>query len=531
LAGALVTLAQWVPGQGAPVSTRRLREPRVSAAPARSAHSALSISSEAATRSVITGAEGRFVFKDIVPGAYGLEASADGYVTQTLAAGQTVGSIAMRLTPTGSVEGHVREVDGKPVSGVPVFLCGYAYAPGGKLYITYVAGAVITDDRGVYRIFWAAPGKYYLAAGGYTFDWPISQRERRAFTYYPSGADPSKAEAIEIQPGGERTVDWVLPERQSLRIRAQLIDSKTGRPPANVHAIVSPKTPLGYSEDLSGDQARYDHVSGLLEVSDLPSGTYEIRTHSEASTENLNTVSKIVRVTNTDVEGVILDAAEMLPAAFPPVRGRIRIAGGEKLESYEDLQVVVHAEGEPIVSQNFSVDVESDGTFSISVSSDPDDEVIKSGDEYRLSVEKLPEGWYVQEVKLGRIDALNAAVRFSAPEELEITLSPKAGQISGLVNGADGRPAAGVGVILIPTRLSNRSELYRGARTDRNGGFTISSIAPGDYTVCPAETATVFAFFDPAVLKRFEPNCRPVNVKESSQQSVTVTLPPAGVKP
>jgi hypothetical protein len=60
----------------------------------------------------------------------------------------------------------------------------------------------------------------------------------------------------------------------------------------------------------------------------------------------------------------------------------------------------------------------------------------------------------------------------------------KLARVSGTVFRSDGRPAAGTMVNLIPRSADNLFVvLDRGGRTDPNGNFTISGVAPGDYNV------------------------------------------------
>ena len=82
--------------------------------------------------SATTDRGGKFSFKDLDEGAYTLAFESNGYVRQEygqrtfpgngstieLSPGQARRDLVVRMTPTGSVSGHIRDRDGQPL-GVP----------------------------------------------------------------------------------------------------------------------------------------------------------------------------------------------------------------------------------------------------------------------------------------------------------------------------------------------------------------------------------------------------------------------------
>jgi hypothetical protein len=357
--------------------------------------------------------------------------------------------------------------------------------------------------------------------------------------------DSSSAESIEILPGANKLIDWTVPSRQSLRIHAQVTDSGLGKPPGNVRRItVRPRELFkkddrlrirsshpSYAGEASEDQIHYDPASGLLEISDLPGATYEIRVdaydvNEETGITGERTAVAVVRLTDNDVAGVRLDFADTAPAAAAPIRARVKTTD-RKPSNVAELRLVLR----PNVDVDREFEVELEKGFTIPVLRDPaDSKGVIHSEAYRVLFKGLPDGWYVREAKLNGADVLSTPAPFLPDGELEITLSPGAGSVQGIVKDASGRPAPDVPVTLIPDRMRDRGELYATTKTDQDGRFTFSHVEPGAYSIFAWEALETNAYFDPEVMRRFDGKGSPARVTESSTLTVDVTLIPAGAE-
>src|SRR5206468_12652371 len=63
-----------------------------------------------------------------------------------------------------ATSGHIRDDSGQPAAGIPVQLFRFADDETGKRKPLRIASA-FTNDRGEYRFFFLAPGRYYVKAG------------------------------------------------------------------------------------------------------------------------------------------------------------------------------------------------------------------------------------------------------------------------------------------------------------------------------------------------------------------------------
>ena len=249
--------------------------------------------------SVTADTNGRFIFQDLVPGAYLLRASADGYARQeynmrpgtvsgttvqvNLSAGQAAKGTVFRLVPGGTVSGRVTGSNGEPVVNIEVSLLRTMYDPEGRKTMSQ-AGLTQTNDRGEYRLFWITPGRYYLSAvsstrpvPGFPFN-PSNVTNKYPRTFYPSSTDVASASPIDIQPGGEMSgMDFRLSEQPTYRIRGRIVNSQTGQPvPRGVSIGISPRDPV-VNAGSSFSSPPYNPVDGTFELRDVPSGSYVIR--------------------------------------------------------------------------------------------------------------------------------------------------------------------------------------------------------------------------------------------------------------
>jgi hypothetical protein len=315
---------------------------------------------------VLTDSQGRFVFQ-VEEGAYMVRAQANGYVPQAygqripdgpgtpvlLGSGQTTRNINISLTPAANISGRIRDEAGRPLASVPVQLLSYSYDDRGEpSYRTGVVGAVQTNDRGEYRMYWVTPGRYYVLAGRSTTG-SNPMRDIMAVVlgganaagskvspvaghaFYPGVADISNARAVDLQPGADlQAVDVTLTAKpRTYSVRGKLVDAGTGQAPAEANVLLLPQTPglsmEGIEAAMGMSNRNYDGATGKFEIRGLLPGPYVVIAIAEdplAATRRGLPIRPsgmlAVSVSDTDVDNVVVSVA-------PPVSitGRLRIEG------------------------------------------------------------------------------------------------------------------------------------------------------------------------------------------------------------
>ena len=355
-------------------------------------------------------------------------------------------------------------------------------------------------------------------------------------TYYPGVADAGQAAILEVRPADELSgVDFKIARQQLYKIRGRVIDSRIGQPPATANMTFSSQslTGGGFSTG-GGPNQNYTPATGIFEYRDIAPGSYVIGatvpdpTAPGASpfTSVLPRAQAAVTVLNADVENVVLT---IVPTLSLP--GRFSIDGPElsTLTGLDRIRVQLRPSVDGILSTNFFVaqaqsqTVNTDGTFKV-------DNV--SAGEFRVSVTALPPGYYVKEVRLDQTDVLDQPMHFSGTVTgpLDVVIGANGGQIDGTVVNDKQKPMAAIQVVLIPSRGTNRIDLYKTAGTDDKGHFTMRGITPGDYKIYAWEAIEQFAWFDSDLMRQFEQRGKFIHIAEGSKEPVDLQVIPSEVQ-
>ena len=136
--------------------------------------------------SLVTGADGRFVFHDLPAGRIQIDATAAGYLSGRigqarpdgparpveLADGERNGSVKIRMWKYGVLSGTVTDEAGDPAVGatVRVFRRPGVISPGTPVQ----SFTTRTDDRGAYRFSNLAPADYLVAVPQTQSTFPVA---------------------------------------------------------------------------------------------------------------------------------------------------------------------------------------------------------------------------------------------------------------------------------------------------------------------------------------------------------------------
>jgi protocatechuate 3,4-dioxygenase beta subunit len=509
---------------------------------------------------------GRFFFANVAPGTYRLFASYDGgfvpaeYGQRTptgegtalaIAVGQKITGVQLAMAPTGTIAGHVYDKNGEPLGNAQVMAMRQVYKDGRRTLT--IVQMVSTDDRGEYRLFWLAPGNYYVAAkpdisqlvmnigqpnsynapavhitppmrfGTYEQATDPSLKTRRLKSgeiveemylpvYYPGTTDGQAAAAIAVPAGATVGGVDVTPEIGLVRphhIRGRIIDATTGQPArASITAVPRSNDPSFTMPAGSSD------AQGSFDLAGVAPGSYQLFvTRYGEGLVGLNGVVN-VEIADKNIENfsIVIGPDFKLSGRFvmeDGSRSYPRIGGFTR-----DPQSVGMMPGNmgPLPPPA------ADGSFTL--------DHVAPGD-FRVTVQQLPAGGYVKSMRLGNADVLNEGLHLSGPPQglLEIVIGTNAGNIEGSVLNDRQQVAANGTVVLVPDpRLRQRSDLYKVVSTDNSGRFRITGVAPGDYKLFAWDNVELGAWQDPAFIGAYENAGRPIHIYEGTSENLQLTV-------
>lgn len=178
------------------------------------------------------------------------------------------------------ITGKITDADGRPLvqQHVNVFRgADFQQQPMRQLYPA--AGSVQTDDRGIYRVFGLAAGRYKVASGRGDDTGSGNYYEPSRVIYkqvfHPDAADQTKATIIEVREGSETAnVDITMGAPiQTFSVSGRVIDAEKGLPMPNIRFFFQRRS--GERFEFS-DLSAVSNIQGDFIAEGLQPGKYGI---------------------------------------------------------------------------------------------------------------------------------------------------------------------------------------------------------------------------------------------------------------
>jgi len=477
--------------------------------------------------------QGRFFFENVPLGKYSIQASREGYFTYPLGrplpspvAGVTVDStrlqqVVIDIVPGASIGGRITDAQGRPVPGVQVTAMKLQYDEGRP---AFGAGSIprTTDDRGEYRLFWFAPGEYYIRA-----EYPTGRNSLARKSYFPGTVDSNLAVPLTLR-GGDSVdgTNFTIPVASSVHISGQVALQDAAPVSGMVRTFyLLPQDgrpievyPLEFTNTVAPTLGQTTSAFAL-ELRGVPPGLYDLapfymdsrntyhsgRTRIQIGTESLENITAVI-TPNVDVMGRFLSDA------------------GNSFQRWSAFQLQLRAKDSsvPLMSRSVLATVAADGSF-----------VIPNVFEGRYQVYlgtspgSIPSDLFISGMRQGALDIRNEGfvdVRGSMLP-IEITIASGAGSIQGMVEAPGGGVPVHADVVLVP-QAARRANVMFYDRTviDDKGQFKFHGIAPGEYRVFAFEQLADTAEQNPAFLSRYETLGHAVTVSSKSTTEIRVHL-------
>ena len=520
----------------------------------------------------ITASDGRFVFRNVLPGRYSLTAIRTGYVrsqygqrgpntnaaTILVTSGQSVLDVRMWMVQSSVISGRLLDVEGEPVADAQIHAWKISYRDGFRTMIPIDSQA--SNDLGEYRLFGLPPGQYYVSAQpdsrsftrspsyaalgppipgavvtsfsagqtGTVTDPATSARavgKDYAPVFYGGTTDEFSATQINLPAGTElRSMDIAISRVPMGTIAGKVYDASTGQPARGI-VIASPIGPNTQFTTLSNVAV----TGGRIVVSNglnifvnpggefsgpmLPQGKYLLTAFLDAQGKRISGQS-IVELGSANVTD-----ARIVISPVPEVSGRVTIESGTGAAAADVGRVQVGLKSTVSTTMDLKPQsVSAAGAFTLRN---------ETAGDYVVSVSPGMEKGYVKSIQLGNADILNDGFHAgNMPNgEMVIVIGTNPGSMTGVARDENGDAFPNATVVLLPDEYHrNRIDLYQSALSDAAGHYRFDRVPPGAYRIFAWEDVEKDAWRNSAFMRLHENRGKGINVAEGASSNADLDV-------
>jgi len=407
-------------------------------------------------------------------------------------------SVTLVLTKGGVITGTITNQAGEPVVAVRVRALMVHVA--NNLPLPYLLGpTVLTDDRGVYRIYGLAEGTYVVRAGG------------GSEAGYSTNEDPFDSDVPTYAPASTRDTAQEIVVRAGVETSGVDIQYRGEAGHAVSGNISGPNSdqPLGFAVSLVSTSGLQSGLSSVQRSNDrgftingVDDGVYNISAMSfRPAGEWMVSAAKQIKVSGADVSGV-----ELVVQPLSSVTGRV-VLEETKTTECSDKQRPVFTE--TLVSAQNASDTLERIPWSLwtTVNADEQGNILLKNlrpGRYYFATQYFAKDWYLKSLsfvssetastKAGKLlDTARTWTTLKPGDRLNgltITLAQGAASLRGQIVLSKGEtPAQKLYVYLIPAErdLGDDPLRFYGAAVTAEGKVALNNLAPGRYLVFAQE--------------------------------------------
>lgn len=422
--------------------------------------------------------------------------------------------LSIKMTPQGMIFGRVTDEDGDSVRFAQVHVFRLGYGAKGKELQNSGFAQVQPDNSFVVGNL--VPGRYYLTAADNSMS-SFGASEQltgttrpigRMTTFYPNASDFTSATPIDVGPGAEvRGIDIRLLKGGSLQIHGRITGlAEISTNIQNLSAVLSREEGPAIRPDGGGASAEVNHRDGSFVFRNVFPGSYVIQVSPKGPDAETNRLMAYSRITVADQDAEITLAM----GAGQEVTGAVKLEEGTAPPV--PVQVILVPAEHPAYGY---AQTEKDGSFHL---------YQLAPERYRVLVD-LPQGTYVKYEGIGGRELSDDVVDLSSgsPGPIEIVLSSKGAELSGIVRNAKGNAISNALVALWkpPGARFTHTGFPQQANTDQAGSFTLRAIPPGEYLVAAWEDLEMFGVVLSSDFRaHFEGDAAKVTLGESARSNI-----------
>ncbi len=511
----------------------------------------------AGTWEAASDASGRFEFTALPAGRYLLTATRAGYVTGgaeqrrpsepspafELAAGQAADGFVIRMLRGGAVTGRIVDGDGEPVVEAHVRALRAEYMSGVRRLNS--RSAAQTNDLGEYRLYGLLPGTYYITAAQRSVDLatydpqnpPVVTRGAIGFapTFFPGTVFAADAQPVTVRAGADvPAIDFALGSVRLARLSGVIVDSR-GRPaPGNLVMLHVART--GGASVTSGmlDMNVVEpSADGSFVLSNVKPGEYRLDVYAKSAVEAIARSGSVGLSQGADmteyasvpitVSGEDIENLRIATMAGSRLTGRVVVEGA--------------ASGPDVLSRLKISTVDASAGLSASalmlgaggpVGPDGSFEVHGVSGTRLVRVNGLAKGWALKAVRASGIDVTDEGIEVRGADiaDLDVVVTAKPAQISGLVVDDRGRPAPGAAVVIFPNDRSRwtapLNRYVASATAGADGSFSVSPLPAADYLVAVVDELVDGEWAEADYLERLRATATRVTLGDGESKAITL---------
>jgi hypothetical protein len=528
---------------------------------------------EGSVRHAATDGEGRFDFRELPAGRFGLWAEKSGYLsaqygqrrpsgsgkTIELVDGQALDKADIVMARASAIAGRVFDEFGEPVTDATVTAMRSVWM-NGRRSLQPAGRMATTNDLGQFRLFGLKAGDYYVSAmvrdttgmgismavmtaapasdapaSGALVSGAVPPSSGYAPTYFPGTINTAEAQRITIAAGQDApNTDFAMVPARLARIAGFVINS-AGKPvEGTIVEAVSRSGEAAFSPESGSSSAT--GRNGAFILAGIPPGDYLLRSQPlqitttgagdmMTFTARVGGESEIGSVAVT-VAGENLSNVVIATSKGATLIGQVTFDGGAKPGSLTGLQISARPASMGAPGMGFpdnSGMIAADGSFALRN---------LSGTRL-IRVEGLPKGWMLKSVLANGVDVTDTGIDFKGGEAqagIDVVLTSKVTGITGSVKGPSGAPISDYTVIVFsddPQRWTLPNTRYVvSAHPNEDGRFEISGVPEGGYYAAatdalPADDGTAL---DPDVLDRLKIAATKVTATEATTKVLELKL-------
>lgn len=396
-----------------------------------------------------------------------------------LAEGEVRADVNIALPRALAIAGRVVDEEGAPLSRIDVTT---KIVPGDRVppSLGYSHRTDSTDDRGAFRIFGLAPGRYIVCGASNPYPASVkfvgpSAPERFVLSCHPSAVSDSDAQIVALDSADVEGIEIRMRRSAAYSISGTIVDA-TGTPVDRVGLSLVRFVPGG-THTSGGSPA-----DGRFTFSGLTSGDYAVRASAGGSEppdgREVQRGFVPVRLDAANVDGVVVT---LKPPAT--VQGRMTFEDAPPaLRAGTRLAVTPQHDNQSSRLGSESIGgpapVADDFTFTLKGLFGPQ----------RLAIDNLPPPWVVKSMRYRGEEIADVPTEFVTDprHQIEIVLTSRVAIVSGTVTDDTGNTAADARIVLLPAAVARwPSDLYQYpfATPGRGGRFTLRGVRPGEYLI------------------------------------------------